>query len=52
MLAEFPGPLFYRVVDIYLEEIQVHIFGASELAFCAVGYLRLNTKIGQESVFK
>ena len=41
MLAEFSVPRFYRVVDMYTKEIQVHIFGdASELAFCAVGYLR------------
>ena len=41
MLMEFSIPRFYRMVDMYPEEIQVHIFGdARELAFCAVGYLR------------
>ena len=41
MLMEFSIPRFYQMVDMYPEEIQVHIFGdASELAFCTVGYLR------------
>ncbi|CAB3994162.1 Hypothetical predicted protein [Paramuricea clavata] len=41
MIREFSVPRFYRQVDEYPGDIEVHIFGdASELAFCSVGFLR------------
>ena len=47
MLKEFSVPRFYRQVDEYPEDIDVHIFGdASELAFCSVGYLRFKYEVG------
>ncbi len=47
MLKEFSVPRFYRQVDEYPEDIDVHIFGdASELAFCSVGYLRFKYEDG------